>query len=74
MGQTGMHDNMETVDSVWISPQEAIRQSEEGEFQLMAVTLRQLQTLAKFKSVDALRSMLESERTFEVHRPTVPAQ
>ena len=75
LGQTGYHDDKETVDSVWISPTEAIRRHHEDadEFGLMAVTLRQLETLAEYDSVDALRAMLESDRKIPVFRPVLPS-
>ena len=73
VGQTGGHDDKETVDSVWISPQQAISRHHADEFGLMAVTLKQLVMLAEYPNVDALRTMLESDRKFPVYRPVIPA-
>ena len=44
--QRPKHDELETVDSVWITPQEALQQHKDGEFDLMNVTRMQLEQLA----------------------------
>ena len=46
--QHGRHDEYETVDSVWISPADALTRNDRGEFGLMSVTRRQLEILADF--------------------------
>lgn len=70
--QTGKHDSFETVDSVWISPSEALRQSTAGEFDLMRVTEMQLKALAQYDSRQALLDALRGARDFPVGRPTLP--
>ena len=72
VGQTGLHDDKETVHSVWISPRVALERCAADEFGLMAVTKRQLETLALYPNVAGLREMLESDRTFPVYRPVLP--
>ncbi len=71
-GQTGLHDDKETVDSVWISPRRALELHAEGEFGLMRVTDRQLQTLQDLGSVAALHAWALEREQFPVYRPEVP--
>ena len=72
-GQTGQHDDKETVESIWISPREALERNAAKEFDLMNVTRRQLEVLAEFGSKRALLEMAAHNRQFPVHRPVVPA-
>jgi 8-oxo-dGTP pyrophosphatase MutT (NUDIX family) len=71
--QTGLHDGSETVDSVWISPDDALRQNDAGEFGLMAVTQKQLSSLAEYDSVGDLIAMAEDNDEFPTYRPVMPA-
>ncbi|MGA0839397.1 MAG: NUDIX hydrolase [Pseudomonadales bacterium] len=70
-GQTGTHDAVETVDSVWISPEEALARHDAREFDLMRVTRMQLEMLAGFASVDTLMDHAASRTEFAIHRPQV---
>ena len=56
--QHGRHDEYETVDSLWISPAEALTRNDRGEFGLMSVTRRQLETLADFATMRALHDLM----------------
>lgn len=71
-GQTGRHDDWETVDSQWISPAEALRRNAAGEFDLMNVTRMQLQRLATIPTYDEVVQMAMNNRHFPVHRPVLP--
>ncbi|MEZ5558977.1 MAG: hypothetical protein R3E86_10630 [Pseudomonadales bacterium] len=71
-GQTGTHDDKETVDSVWISPTEALARNDAREFDLMRVTRMQLETLAQYESKGALLEMAAGRSEFPVFRPQVP--
>jgi len=71
-GQAGIHDDFETVDSIWISPREALARNDAREFDLMRVTRMQLESLAAFDSKAALIEMAASRQVFPVHRPHVP--
>jgi 8-oxo-dGTP pyrophosphatase MutT (NUDIX family) len=71
-GQTGAHDTRETVDSIWISPAEALARNDAREFDLMRVTRMQLEELARHHSKQALLDAAASRREFPVHRPHVP--
>ena len=71
-GQTGVHDDVETVDSRWISPREALERNDAREFDLMRVTRMQLETLARYGSKADLLAAAVAQRHFPVHRPHVP--
>jgi len=49
--QQAAHDRLETSEGIWISPAEALAQSERGEFPLVFATIHQLRELAAFHSV-----------------------
>lgn len=49
--QTALHDRSETVDSLWIRPQDALDAHERGEFQLIFPTIKTLESIAIHKSV-----------------------
>ena len=73
-GQTGSHDTRETVDSVWISPSEALARNDCGEFDLMRVTRVQLEALAGHDSRAALLTAVSEQREFPVFRPRIPVE
>lgn len=72
-GQTGSHDEKETVDSIWISPREALARNAAGEFDLMGVTEAQLGWLADLETAAAVLAMAAARREFRVYRPVLPA-
>lgn len=51
-GQTALHDNSETIDSVWLSPAQALALHEKNELVLVFPTIRNLMALAQFKSIE----------------------
>ena len=70
--QRGRHDEMETVESIWITPQEALKLHEQKEFGLMNVTRIQLEKLALFPDKHSLIAMAEHQRHFLIRRPNLP--
>jgi 8-oxo-dGTP pyrophosphatase MutT (NUDIX family) len=60
VGQEPRHDDLETVDSLWISPHEALRQSGAGTFPLVFVTKRLLQRMTVHKSIDGLLASISA--------------
>ena len=70
--QRGRHDEMETVESIWITPQEALKLHEQKEFGLMNVTRIQLEKLALFPDKHSLIAMAENQRHFLIRRPNLP--
>ena len=71
-GQRGRHDEHETVDSVWVAPDEALRRHRDGAFGLMNVTRVQLERLACHRSAEAAIAAAADNRHFPVHRPVLP--
>ncbi len=71
--QRGRHDEYETVDSLWVSPADALTRNDRGEFGLMSVTRRQLETLAAFGTMQALHDLMQTEREFPTYRPVLSA-
>jgi 8-oxo-dGTP pyrophosphatase MutT (NUDIX family) len=53
-GQTPLHDALETTESAWISPAEALRRFREGSFPLVFATQRHLERMATFASVEEM--------------------
>lgn len=53
-GQTPLHDGGETVDSAWISPKVALERQRAGEFEMIFPTIKNLEDVARFASVDEL--------------------
>ncbi|MFU8817804.1 MAG: NUDIX hydrolase [Pseudomonadales bacterium] len=73
-GQTGRHDAHETVDSIWISPAEALARNDAREFDLMRVTRKQLEDLAEYPSKQALLAAAANRQEFPVFRPHLPVE
>lgn len=46
--QTPLHDDRETIDTIWISPAEALARNERGELSMIVPTIRNLQFLASY--------------------------
>jgi 8-oxo-dGTP pyrophosphatase MutT (NUDIX family) len=61
-GQTPWHDEVETVDSLWIQPAEALRRGRADDFPLVFVTEKQLERMARYGSIDdLLDSIVEAD-------------
>jgi 8-oxo-dGTP pyrophosphatase MutT (NUDIX family) len=71
-GQTGEHDDIETVDSVWITPQDALASYADGEFGLMRITEMQLSEMAQHPTMDAPLALAGSRQQWPVSRPVLP--
>ena len=69
--QHGRHDEAETVDSLWITPAEALERNAAGTFGLMSVTERQLGILAEYPTAAALHAAMTAERPFPIYRPVL---
>ena len=65
----GKEDGIETTDAVWISPGDALARHEAGDFELMAVTVRQLAALNDYESVSSLKRALIEQTTFPHYQP-----
>ena len=71
--QRGTHDAQETVDSIWITPQDALARHADGSFGLMNVTRIQLEWLAEYANKQAVLDMSTANTLFPVRRPILPA-
>jgi 8-oxo-dGTP pyrophosphatase MutT (NUDIX family) len=58
-GQEASHDQKETTAGAWLTPQEALMENLEGEVVLSPPTLKTLEDLARFKSIEDLFSSLK---------------
>lgn len=55
-GQQPAHDNLETTNSIWITPEDALAGFERGEFPLVFATIHQLQALTELANMDEARA------------------
>ncbi|MDA8277449.1 MAG: NUDIX hydrolase [Actinomycetota bacterium] len=62
VGQLGEHDNSETVESTWISPQEALERHQRGEYELVLPTKKNLEAISRFETVETLFAYLKTDR------------
>ena len=70
-GQRPQHDAKETVDSVWITPGDALERAAAKEFDLMNVTRMQLEWLAAYPSKADVLAMARAQTEFLVRRPVL---
>ena len=57
--QEPLHDHIETVDSLWVTPSDALRRARAGELLMLPPTIANLEFLAAHESVD---SVIEAAR------------
>jgi len=65
----GKEDGVETTDAVWITPRDALARHEAGDFDLMAVTVKQLAAISDYGSVTELKRALVEQTTFTHYQP-----
>lgn len=53
-GQNPVHDDHEMTEAIWLSPLKALEKNETGEIKLMPPTLKTIEELSVFKSIDGL--------------------
>jgi len=70
--QRGSHDEQETVDSIWITPQQALERHAAKEFDLMNVTRIQLEALAQWATKTELLEASVNQQHFPTRRPVLP--
>ena len=62
-GQVPIHDDHETVDTVWVRPDEALARARAGEFDLIFPTMKNLEAISRFAtSGDLLAAAAAVER------------
>ena len=52
--QEPLHDAIETTDSLWISPADALERSERGDFPLVFATEKHLKRMVRYSTIDEL--------------------
>ena len=68
IGQEASHDQKETTAGIWITPQKSLEENLKGEVFLSPPTLKTLENLSRFKSIeDVFNSLKKSEI-----RPVLP--
>ena len=67
--QTASHDNSETVDHLWIQPDEALARHQRGEIQLVFPTIKTLESIAGFDTAAALLAFARSPRKMPTMAP-----
>lgn len=70
--QSGLHDGSETVDSEWISPNEALARHDRDDFGMMAVTQKQLSDFAQYETAADLAKMARENKDFPTYKPVLP--
>jgi 8-oxo-dGTP pyrophosphatase MutT (NUDIX family) len=53
-GQSALHDDIEVIDSLWISPAEALRRHASREIEMMLPTMKNLEAISRFGSAAEL--------------------
>ena len=61
IGQEASHDQKETIAGLWLTPQKALAENLEGEVVLSPPTLKTLEDLSRFKSINDLFDSLKNE-------------
>jgi 8-oxo-dGTP pyrophosphatase MutT (NUDIX family) len=67
-GQTAGHCQIETTDGLWITPDEALRREQQGDFPLIFVTLEHVRRLAESEQIEALLAYAH-DRSIQVVQP-----
>ncbi len=64
--QEAWHDNMELVDSIWVTPGEALEQQRSGKIVLMPPTFKTLEELSEHDSIDEVFSAAASREVYPI--------
>lgn len=65
-GQSPAHDSVETVESLWMTPGEALAKNESGGIVLMPPTLKTMEDLSRFASLEALFQQASQKEIYPV--------
>lgn len=69
MRQQSEHDGTELLHHVWLSPEEALARNARGELNLLHPTIKTLQALARFKTVDEALAYACADRAMPAMTP-----
>jgi glyoxylase-like metal-dependent hydrolase (beta-lactamase superfamily II)/8-oxo-dGTP pyrophosphatase MutT (NUDIX family) len=67
--QQSEHDGTELLHHVWLSPEEALARNTRGELHLLYPTIKTLQALTRFKTVDEALAYARADRTMPAMTP-----
>ena len=67
--QQSAHDGTELLHHVWLMPEEALARNARGELQLLYPTIKTLQVLARFKTVDEALAYARADRALPAMTP-----
>jgi 8-oxo-dGTP pyrophosphatase MutT (NUDIX family) len=70
-GQEPMHDERETIDAVWMRPQEALDRHAQGKLEMRTPTVRTLEAFSAHGTVDALITALSKLRDVRAMLPRI---
>jgi 8-oxo-dGTP pyrophosphatase MutT (NUDIX family) len=70
-GQTAVHDEVETIDHMWVGPQDALDRHEEGRIELVFPTVWNLRLLARYTTADDLVASVSTLAPVPTIQPTV---
>jgi 8-oxo-dGTP pyrophosphatase MutT (NUDIX family) len=65
-GQEASHDQKETTAGIWITPQKALEENLKGEVFLSPPTLKTLEDLSRFKTIDDVSHSLKSRNILPI--------
>jgi len=66
LGQEASHDQKETTAGIWITPQKALEENLKGEVFLSPPTLKTLEDLSRFKTIDDVSHSLKSRNILPI--------
>jgi len=69
--QDPLHDDIETVDSMWVRPADALERAERGEVQIIFPTARNLEAVGKFPTVAEALSAAAAKASGPAVQPKV---
>lgn len=71
--QAAVADAFETHDGVWITPSQALTRSDAGDFRMVYPTIKHVERLAAFESVENLMHFARTKTIYSI-MPDVPAE
>ena len=69
--QTAAHDDSEVVADEWVTPNDALRRHREGDIELIFPTIRNLQAIARFETVQELIDAAEAAASVPAILPRI---
>jgi 8-oxo-dGTP pyrophosphatase MutT (NUDIX family) len=70
-GQEPLHDSLEAIDHIWVSPGEALDRQRKGVLKMRTPTVHTLQLFADYDSVETLRAALDARRDIGAILPRI---